>query len=923
MSKRVFLFSEGETNKDVLGGKGASLSTMTNLGLPIPFGFTISTQTCIEFLNNGKNYPEGLWDSVLLSMKEVEKISGKQFGNVDNPLLVSVRSGAAISMPGMMDTVLNVGLNNDIVNAMIKLTNNSRFVKDAYRRLIQMFSDVVCNLNLEPFNDLLDQTKHDAGVEHDFELNDDQLDGLISGYLQLFRENFGSEFPQDPYTQLDLAVKAVFNSWNNKRAIDYRNHENIPHDIGTAVNIQSMVFGNYGDSSGTGVLFTRNPSTGENRIYGEFLINAQGEDVVAGIRTPISISSLQDKWPDIYKELVDISKKLEHHYKDVQDIEFTIEESKLYMLQTRNGKRTGAASAKIAFDLFSEGLITKEEAVLRVTPRDVEESLFPSVVWENQQKSSYYDLINIEQALQTKSLNELKKSASTKIADKIGHGLPAGPGAATGHVIFDSDLAEKIIKGTIEAPFEVTMTRSIGDRVVPRLILVKKETSPEDFHGMVASVGILTMRGGLTSHAALVGRQIGKRVIVGSSVSGLELRGDSLGTKSGVVVKEGDIITIEIFDEGLVYVGALPIITPDKLPNELETILDWADEIAKIKVRTNADKRNDTTVAVNFKTTGTGLARTEHQFFDALDLVREMILADTVVERRKILDKMVKLQRNDFIDLFTTINGLPMTIRLLDPPLHEFLPNELELRQRIWREQLHPDSEESRVLRKVLYYQESNPMLGLRGTRLGLLFPEITEMQTRAIIEAAIQVKAQGIAVFPEIMVPLVGFRTEFSEARKIIDSTAEKVFKEKQTRLDYLVGTMIEIPRAALMADKIAEKAEFFSFGTNDLTQMTFGYSRDDAGKFLPIYIEKGILKVDPFEVLDQEGVGQLVEMGTKRGRSIKKDLKVGICGEHGGEPSSVEFCYRTGLNYVSCSPYRVPIARIASAQAAIKATL
>jgi len=927
MVENVLLFEEGEPSKELRGGKGASLATMTQLGLPIPPGFTITTDVCISFLKNDNQYPDGLWDSVLTNLKSIEEKTGKQFGGVENPLLVSVRSGAAISMPGMMDTVLNVGLNEEIVKVMSEKTNNPRFVKDAYRRLIQMFSDVVCSLDMDRFEDILDRVKDRAGVEHDHQLTEEHLDTIIDMYLHTFKFEYGDDFPTDPLKQLDMAIQAVFKSWNNRRAINYREHEGIPHDLGTAVTVQSMAFGNFGDDSGTGVMFTRNPTTGANEIFGEFLINAQGEDVVAGIRTPIPIPQLKDKMPDIYDELVEYGNKMENHYKDMQDIEFTIEEGTLYILQTRAGKRTGTAAAKIAYDMVEKELLSKEEAVMRLTPRDVEESLFPSVVWQNQSKHIYFDVEDLEHQLQSKTINELTKDASTKKAELLGSGLPAGPGAAAGHVVFNSDLAESIVKGEIEPPFDVKIWRTYKGEKVPSMILIKKETSPADFHGMVASAGILTMRGGLTSHAALVGRQIGKRVIVGASVSGLELRSDSLATESGTVISQGDLITLEIFEDGLVYKGQLPIITPDELPEETQLILDWADEFADIKVRTNADKRNDTQVAVHFKATGTGLARTEHQFFDALQLVREMILANNSEERRRVLTDMLEYQRRDFVDLYEVLDGKPCTIRLLDPPLHEFLPPELELREKIWKEHLHPDSEESRVLRKVLYYQEANPMLGLRGCRLSLLYPEIAEMQTRAILEAALIAKSEGIKVIPEIMIPLIGFENEFRESRKIVDRTAKQVFKERGEEIDYHVGTMIEIPRAALTADKIAggvDGADFFSFGTNDLHQMTLGFSRDDVGKFLPFYLENQIIPSDPFQTIDEHGVGKLMDLCVELGRNAAaesgKYLHVGICGEQGGDPASIDFCYRIGLDYVSCSPYRVPVARLAAAQATIR---
>ena len=927
-NKHVYIFGEAGNDKNLLGGKGAALAEMTLLGLPIPPGFTISTAACIEFLNNNEKYPESLWEEVKNALAEIEKKEGKQFGNPDNPLLVSVRSGAAISMPGMMDTVLNVGLNDKVVDALGKKIKNMRFVKDSYRRLIYMFANVVCGLDSEKFEEALQASKKKQGVEYDHQLTVESLDHLVSEYKRIFKEGYGEDFPQDVEVQLDMAIKAVFKSWNNKRAIAYREYEGIPHDIGTAVNVQSMVFGNYDENSGTGVLFTRNPSTGEDELFGEYLENAQGEDVVAGIRTPLPIRTLKEKRRDLYDQLYEASKKIEKERKEMQDIEFTIQQGKLYILQTRNGKRTGVAAAKIAVDFVKEGVISKEDAVLRLQPRDVESSLFPSVLWKNSRKHEYYIIDDLEAELHKKTVPEIIKDKDSTYAHLLGEGLPAGPGAACGHIIFSSDLAEKIVGGDAEAPFEVTEWRQKNGEKVPALILVKKETSPEDFHGMVASLGIVTMTGGLTSHAALVGRQIGKRVIVGAANSKMDLRGDNLLTADGTILKQGDVISIEIFEKGLIFKDRLPIVNPTKLSEDLETLLDWADDIAKIKVRANADKENDTQVAIDFKATGTGLARTEHQFFDALETMQQMILSETKEERLKALGHMKILQKEDFTKLFKVEDGRPITIRLLDPPLHEFLPKEIEIRDRILRQILNPDEtmQNSRILRKVLYYQEANPMLGLRGCRLGLLFPEITEMQVAAIIEAAIEVQQQGTEVHPEIMVPLIGTWKEFHDMREIIDRVAEKIFEERGARVEYLVGTMIEIPRAALTAEEITsgEKgADFFSFGTNDLHQMTLGYSRDDVGKFLPLYLEKGILEADPFQTIDETGTGKLMEMavinGRKGARKSGKYLKVGICGEQGGDPKSIDFCYRIGLDYVSCSPYRVPVARLSAAHATL----
>ncbi|MCY3414578.1 MAG: pyruvate, phosphate dikinase [Candidatus Heimdallarchaeota archaeon] len=923
MANRVFTFDKGEPDKSVLGGKGAALATMTQLGLPIPPGFTITTGTCIEFLENNSTYPEGVWDEVLAAMKDVEQKMGKTFNDASNPLLVSIRSGAKISMPGMMDTVLNCGLNDEITEAFGKQTDNPRFARDAYRRLIQMFADVVCGLNQDEFHHLLDEMKKKVGVEYDHQLTADHLAELIGQYKKKFAELHGSPFPQDPYDQLDMAIKAVFKSWNNARAIAYRNFEGIPHDIGTAVNVQSMAFGNFDDTSGTGVLFTRDPSSGVKKVFGEFLVNAQGEDVVAGIRTPLPLDDMKKKWPEIHEELMGYISDIEKHYKDMQDIEFTIQQGKLFILQTRSGKRTGISAAKIATDLVAEGLIDKKTAVKRLSPRDIEEAIFPSVLWKNPKDYEYADVDLKELAKMVeagKSVTEITSGATSAKAKYLGKGLPAGPGAASGHVVFSSDKAVKIVEEK-KADFE--LTEFAGTK--PKLLLVKHETSPEDFHGMVASQGILTLTGGMTSHAALVGRQIGKRVIVGAGASGFDLSGGKLTSSDGTVIKEGDVITIEIIDDGLVFNNNLPIVTPDKLPDELETILDWADEIAEMKVRSNSDKEDDTMKAIQNKSTGTGLARTEHQFFDALPVMRRMILADDDDARNKALDEMEELQKEDFAKLFTVSAGRPVTIRLLDPPLHEFLPSEIDLIK-----QIHAgddSAETAAVLKKVQFYQEANPMLGLRGVRLSLMIPRIIEIQTSAILKASLDVKKKGIEVHPEIMIPLVVSDVEFLQARKLVDATASRVFEEMGDKVDYLVGTMIEIPRAALTADEIAGGelgAEFFSFGTNDLTQMTFGFSRDDIGMFLPFYIEEKILPVDPFQTIDSNGVGKLMQMTVELGRKAAAEagryLKVGLCGEQGGDPESIDFCYQIGLDYVSCSPFRIPVARLAAAQATMK---
>ncbi|MHA2364150.1 MAG: putative PEP-binding protein [Candidatus Hodarchaeales archaeon] len=940
-TKLVYHFDESiigtftvDERRSLLGGKGANLAEMTRLGFPVPQGFIITTEACKQYYKEGEKQPEGLINEVKTHLEQLEKETGKKFGDTQNPLLVSLRSGAKFSMPGMMDTILNLGLNDDSVEGIAKLTNNQRFAYDCFRRFIQMFGNITLDISLEQFEDALKMKKERANAELDTDLTAEDLIDLVKTYKSIYRANTGEDFPMDPFKQLKMAITAVFKSWNNRRAINYRIHEKIPHDLFTGVNVQTMAFGNMGDDSGTGVAFTRNPATGEDEPFGEYLINAQGEDVVAGIRTPKSILTLQDDMPEIYRQFIDIMKKLENHFTDMQDVEFTIEKSKLFMLQTRTGKRTGRAAAKIAFDLYNEGLIDKATAVLRVAPRDVENSLFPSVTWLDQKNNIYSDIPDVDNQLKSKTLQELFKEAPSAHATKLGSGLPAGPGAACGHVVFDSDLAEKIFNGKIEPQFPVSLKDEAGK---PILILVKSETSPEDFHGMIASSGILTMTGGMTSHAALVARQIGKRCIVGSSSSGLRLSKTKtteeeedasyiLISKDGTKIKEGDIITLDVFEKGMVYLGELPIVTPTELSSEMETILDWADEIAKIKVRTNADKRADTQVAMDFKATGTGLARTEHQFFDVLTTVQSMILADSVEDREPFIEKMREAQKKDFIDLFQTVKGKSVTIRLIDPPLHEFLPKEIELREKIWKESLNSASKEYKILQRVLFYQEANPMLGLRGVRLGLSIPEISEMQAHAILEAALEVQEQGIEVNPEIMIPLVGFKKEFKRARKIVDETAEKLFKEKGKRIDYSVGTMIEIPRAALTADEIAGGklgAEFFSFGTNDLHQMTLGFSRDDVAKFLPFYLEEDIIQADPFQTIDTTGTGILMDMCVEKGRKAAADvgryLKVGICGEQGGDPDSIDFCYRIGLDYVSCSPFRVPVARLACAHATL----
>jgi pyruvate,orthophosphate dikinase len=881
--------------KNLLGGKGANLAEMSLIGIPVPPGFTITTEVCTEYNLLGKDtVVEMIKPEVEKAIENIEKIMGAEFGDKENPLLVSVRSGARVSMPGMMDTVLNLGLNDEVVVGLAKKTNNERFAWDSYRRFVQMYGDVVLGMkpeskeDIDPFEEIMEHLKDKRGIELDTEFTIQDLKDLVYDFKDAVKKRTGHDFPSNPWDQLWGAVVAVFNSWNGDRAVYYRNMHGYPADWGTAVNVQAMVYGNMGENSGTGVCFTRDAGTGEDMFNGEYLINAQGEDVVAGTRTPQQITkvgsirwaelakveeqeriktypSLEELMPSIYNELNEYQEKLELHYKDMQDMEFTMQDGKLWILQTRNGKRTGAAMVKIAMDMLKEGLINEKEALLRIEPNKLDELLHP--VFDPK---------------------ALKKS------HVIAQGLPASPGAATGQLIFFADEADKY-KNTI---------------------LTRIETSPEDLEGMNIAKGILTARGGMTSHAAVVARGMGKCCVSGAGALKINYKNRTL-TVDGKIYHEGDWISLN-GSTGNIIEGKVATIEPE-LSGEFAEIMELSNKYATMKVRTNADSPKDAKVARNFGAQGIGLTRTEHMFFevDRIKAMREMILADTVKGRKQALNQLLPMQREDFEGIFEAMAGLPVTVRLLDPPLHEFVPHQLAT-QKDLADEMHISLDA--VKNKVAELEEFNPMLGHRGCRLGITYPEITEMQARAIIEAALNLKAKGIEAKPEIMVPLIGTLAEFESQEKIIRDTAKKVFEEYNDSIDYMVGTMIEIPRAALTADLIAEKAEFFSFGTNDLTQMAFGYSRDDAGKFLPIYIEKGILKVDPFEVLDQEGVGQLVKMGTEKGRSTKKDLKVGICGEHGGEPSSVEFCFNTGMDYVSCSPFRVPIARIASAQAAIK---
>jgi len=863
--------TEGDASmRDLLGGKGANLAEMAKIGLPVPPGFTITTEACKAYYESGRKWPAGLPEEVEEHLARLERVTGKRLGDPENPLLVSVRSGAAVSMPGMMDTVLNLGLNDKSVEGLIRKTGNPRFGYDCYRRFIDMFGNVVAGVDHEYFEQVLDQLKREVGARYDTDLSAEDLAELVARYKAVYKKHKGRLFPQDPKEQLRLAINAVFGSWNSERAIRYRQINNITGLLGTAVNIVTMVFGNMGEDSGTGVCFTRNPSTGKKEFYGEFLMNAQGEDVVAGIRTPIPLAKMKKTMPGIYAQLEQVRQTLEQHYRDMQDIEFTIENGTLYILQTRAGKRTAAAAVKIAVDMVKEGLIDEKTAVLRIDPNQLDHLLHP----------------------------QFKADAKAK-ARVIGKGLPASPGAAVGQVVFSADEAEK--------------WAAEGKKV----LLVRIETSPEDIGGMDVAAGILTARGGMTSHAAVVARGMGKPCVAGCDEISIDYKKKVFTAPGGVKVAEGDWISLD-GSTGEVMAGRVAT-EPPAIAGDFKKFMAWADRIRRLKVRTNADTPHDAQRAREFGAEGIGLCRTEHMFFegDRIWAMREMILADDSEQRRKALKKLLPYQRSDFEGIFEAMKGLPVTIRLLDPPLHEFLPQDAKS-QKEMAERLGVSV--SQIRKKVQQLHEMNPMLGHRGCRLAVTYPEIAEMQTRAIIEAAIKCKKRRIRVLPEIMVPLVGTKQELAVLKKVIDETAKAVMKEKKTRIQYMVGTMIELPRAALQADKIAEVAEFFSFGTNDLTQMTFGFSRDDVGTFVPEYVQQGILDADPFQILDQEGVGQLVEMGVQRGRGTRPDLKVGICGEHGGEPRSVEFCHRIGLDYVSCSPFRVPIARLAAAQAAAR---
>ena len=868
MNKYVYSFNEGSKDmKELLGGKGANLAEMTKIGLPVPFGFTVTTEACNKYYDDGEKIDQSIVDEIFTKMGELEQVTDRIFGDASNPLLVSVRSGSVFSMPGMMDTVLNLGLNDDTVKGLIELTNNERFAYDSYRRLIQMFADVVMGVDKSKFDEIFDGKKEKRNCKLDIDLTAEDLKEIIIDYKKLYKQETGDEFPQDPKKQLIETVKAVFRSWNNERAVLYRKLNDIPDNLGTAVNVQYMVFGNTGDKSGTGVAFTRNPATGENKLYGEFLVNAQGEDVVAGIRTPQPISEMEEAFPEVYNSFKRIAELLERHYKDLQDMEFTVENNKLYMLQTRVGKRTAQAAVNIAVEMEEEGLIDKETAIMRLAPEQIDQLLHPR-----------FD----DEALEK--------------AELITKGLPASPGAATGKIYFTAAEAE--------------VASASG-----KVILVRQETSPEDLAGMVAAEGILTSRGGMTSHAAVVARGMGKCCVAGCNDAIVKAKTLFV---NGNVYNEGDYISLD-GSTGSVYKGEVKTVAP-QLSGNFEKLMSWADEIRELKVRTNADNPRDAAQAVAFGAEGIGLCRTEHMFFDEARIidVRRMILASDEAERREALSRLLPYQIEDFIGIFEAMGERPVTIRLLDPPLHEFLPaTDKEIKE--LSEQI--DVPFDKLKNKVIELHEFNPMLGHRGCRLAITYPEIAEMQTEAIITAALKVKKDtGLNIVPEIMIPLIGIKNEIADVKATVVKTVKKIFEKAGETIEYQVGTMIEIPRATLVADRIAEDAEFFSFGTNDLTQMTYGFSRDDTGKIIKEYVDKGILERDPFQTIDQEGIGKLMEMAIELGRKTRPNIKLGICGEHGGDPRSVEYCHKIGLNYVSCSPYRVPIARIAAAQAVIQ---
>ncbi len=884
----VFLFDECEfpntkEGKLLYGGKGSALAEMSRLGLPVPPGFVITTECCRAYHSNEKIFPEGMWAQVREKLNQLEERTGKKFGSQENPLLVSVRSGAPVSMPGMMDTVLNLGLNDKTVEGLVNQTGDERFAWDAYRRFISMFGEIVLGIEHEKFERVLDRFKSNG--KQDADLTTEELKQIVAAYKRIvFTEETGLAFPENAESQLKMAIAAVFDSWMGKRAVDYRRVHRIPEDLGTAVIVQTMVFGNMGEKSGTGVCFTRNPSTGEKILYGEYLTNAQGEDVVAGIRTPKPISKLADEMPEVYRELVEIADKLEKHYRDMQDIEFTIENGKLYMLQTRSGKRTGSAAIKVAVAMFKEGLIDKKTAIKRVSPEQLDQLLHPMI------------------------------DPNVNLAP-IATGLPASPGAAQGIVVFSPDEAEEMAKQ--------------GHKV----ILVRRETSPDDFHGMVAAEAILTQRGGMTSHAAVVARGMGKPCVVGASALNINYSYNEF-TVGDMVITKGEWITID-GSTGRVFKGKIPTVQP-QLDENYELLMSWADETRRLKVRANADTGADAALARRYGAEGIGLCRTEHMFFgeERLKVMREMIMARGQGEREKALEKLLPFQKQDFIEIFQAMDGLPVTIRLLDPPLHEFLPSQIELfaeltelkfraRRASPKEMdllLDEIAEKRRILKRVEHLSEANPMLGLRGCRLGLLVPEVTRMQVRAIFEAACEVQGSGMRVLPEVMIPLVSTSEEFIHQASLIREIAKQIMNEYGMEIKYTVGTMIELPRAALVADSIAKHAEFFSFGTNDLTQTTFGLSRDDSGRFLPLYVEKKIYPDDPFQTIDRIGVGELIKIAVERGRSANPNLKIGICGEHGGDPRSIEFFDSLGFDYVSCSPFRVPIARLSAAHSSLK---
>ncbi|MEG0918345.1 MAG: pyruvate, phosphate dikinase [Anaerovoracaceae bacterium] len=871
MEKFVYSFNEGSKDmKNLLGGKGANLAEMTRIGLPVPFGFTVTTTACNKYYDEGEMINNEIVSSIFEKLEELESVSNKKFGSIENPLLVSVRSGAVFSMPGMMDTILNLGLNDDTVEGLARLTENPRFAYDSYRRFIQMFGDVVMEISKSKFDAIFDSKKAEKKCEFDVDLSTEDLKAIIVQYKALVREEMGRDFPQEPKEQLMEAIKAVFRSWNNDRAILYRRLNGIPSNLGTAVNVQSMVFGNMGDTSGTGVAFTRSPVNGDKHIFGEFLVNAQGEDVVAGIRTPQPINQMAEAFPEVYSDFIRIANLLENHYTDMQDMEFTVEKNKLYMLQTRNGKRTAAAAVKVAVDMEKEGLIDKETAVTRLEPAQIDQLLHPRFIEE-----------------------EIKN------AKLIAKGLPASPGAAAGQIYFTASEADKAAKDGI------------------KVILVRQETSPEDLAGMVVAEGILTARGGMTSHAAVVARGMGKCCVAGCSEIIVNEEEKTM-TAGDLVYKEGDRISLD-GTAGLVYHNIIKSEAPE-LSGDFATIMKWADDIRTLHVRTNADNPKDAAQAVEFGAEGIGLCRTEHMFFDEERIVnvRRMILAENEDERRRALALLLPYQKEDFKGIYEVMQDRPVTIRLLDPPLHEFLPQNKDEILELSKEINVPFE---KLAQKVEDLHEFNPMLGHRGCRLAVTYPEIAQMQADAIISAAIELKKEkGMEIIPEIMIPLVGLEKEFINVKNTVDETIERRFEEEGVRLDYLVGTMIEIPRAALTADEIAKEAEFFSFGTNDLTQMTFGFSRDDTGRIISEYGDKLIFEEDPFQTLDQTGVGQLVEMAVEKGKKTRPNIKLGICGEHGGDPKTVEYCHKIGLNYVSCSPYRVPIARLAAAQAVVK---